>query len=280
MKKKLQMNNIITPNREFLVQQARMKALAKTPGLLEMNEELTGEKPLTALDVALMSIVTKDTGLIAVKDIIRKLSPAKLPVLITGESGTGKELFAKALHGNRQGKFVAVNCAGIPDQLLEAEFFGAKRGAYTGCDRDRIGYLKEAENGTLFLDEIGDMPRLLQSKLLRVLQEHKARRIGDVEEYIVSCRFVSATNKTAEQLLADMRGDLYYRIAGHKLDILPLRDRTHEDVELLCNNFGLDLEELTPAELEEFKRNGWPGNVRQLLNYIECRRILMKGEGC
>jgi transcriptional regulator with PAS, ATPase and Fis domain len=211
-----------------------------------------------------------------IKERIELLEPEKLPVLIIGETGTGKELLAQALHGNRNGSFIPVNCAGIPDTLLEAEFFGCVPGAFTGSVK-RNGYLRSARGGTLFLDEIGDMPPLLQSKLLRVLQENKSRPIGSDEEYQINCRFISATNRSLEILKDEkiFRKDLFYRLAGTIIKVPPLRERGLNDIKLICAMNGL---KTLPLEIGEImmndKANAFPGNVRQLLNLIEEIKIL------
>ena len=219
----------------------------------------------------LNKFLSSDPDMLKLKDDIRKLSPHNIPILIVGETGTGKELLAKALHGNRKGDFVAVNVAGIPDTLLEAEFFGAKRGAYTGCDRDRTGYLDEAKDGTLFLDEVGDMPYLLQCKLLRVLQENKFRPIGESKEReMVNVRIVAATNCDLLSMIEEkrFRADFYYRICGVELRTKPLRDRIGDTL-LIIKSLYPDL--TSPPVI-----NGreWKGNVRELISLCESLKIL------
>lgn len=237
--------------------------------------EVTGESlSKSPVEICLDRFISGCPVIATIKDKIRKLAPTNLPVLIIGESGTGKELLARALHGARaSNRFIDVNCAGIPDTLLESEFFGAAKGAYTGCDKDRIGYLQEANNGTLFLDEIGDMPLLLQAKLLRVIQEGEARRLGDSSTYKVNCRFVSATNRTEEELKNNknlFRADLFYRLAGITLTVPPLRDRL-QDIELIMKGLGYTNKSITITAQGD---NIFPGNVRELLNMLEAERII------
>jgi transcriptional regulator with PAS, ATPase and Fis domain len=237
--------------------------------------EVTGEHlAKTPVDICLDRFISCDSRIETIKNQIRKLAPTNLPVLIVGESGTGKELLARALHGARNpNKFIDVNCAGIPDTLLESEFFGAVKGAYTGCDISRQGYLQEATGGTLFLDEIGDMPLLLQAKLLRVIQQNEARPLGSNLTYKVNCRFIAATNRSVEELKnnkALFRQDLFYRLAGHILIVPALRDRLH-DIKPIVE--GLDYTWRT--EYEQWNETAmFPGNVRELINILESDRII------
>ncbi len=240
--------------------------------------ELTGESLTTkAVDICLSSFISQDPRITTIKDQIRKLAPTDLPVLIVGESGVGKELLARALHGDRpQGRFIDVNCAGIPDTLLESEFFGAEKGSYTGCDKSRYGYLYEASGGTLFLDEIGEMPFLLQAKLLRVIQEKEARYLGGTANYKVSCRFVSATNRSVEELRDNknlFRQDLFYRLAGHIITVPSLNDR-RPDIKLITETLGYKWDNYLEAKTNREHSIPFPGNVRELLNLLESRRIL------
>jgi transcriptional regulator with PAS, ATPase and Fis domain len=202
-------------------------------------------------------------------------------VLITGESGTGKELFAEAIHkeSGRKGNFVKVNCAAIPSELLESEFFGYADGAFTGARRGgKIGKFELADKGTLFLDEIGDMPLALQSKLLRVLQERNFERIGDNRTRTVDVRIIAATNKDLYQLVqyGEFREDFYYRINVVTIQIPPLRERKG-DISLLCNHLINKLNErlnkqvigISPEAFSILKEYFWPGNIRQLENILE-----------
>ncbi len=223
----------------------------------------------TPADEWLDRFITTDPELIAMKRKVKKLSFSKINTLIIGESGVGKELIAHALHGDRKGKFVAINCGGIPDTLIESEFFGYIRGSYTGANQDREGYFEEAQNGTLFLDEIGEMPHLLQCKLLRVLQSGVIRRIGDRVDRKINCRIVAATNRKEEWLqnTTSFRQDLYYRLAGTTLKIKPLRERL-DDVTLIFRHH-----QLNPDDFNRLGTN-WTGNVRELLNVIEEHKAL------
>jgi transcriptional regulator with PAS, ATPase and Fis domain len=234
-----------------------------------------GIKVRTKLQQALDEFITSDPDLIEVKNEVAKLSDHELPILILGDTGTGKELIAKALHGNRSGNFVPVNCAGIPDTLIESEFFGHAKGAFTGATGERHGYIGEARNGTLFLDEIGDMPLLLQSKLLRVLQSKVYSRIGDPKPIKVLCRFISATNLTREELLDKhkFRNDLFYRLAGHILELKPLVDRVEDDFINIIHKFAATPEIATHINIK-YSRSKFPGNVRELINLIQATNIL------
>lgn len=214
-------------------------------------------------------------------DQIERIAPADGSVLITGESGTGKELVAKALHqlSDRAGhSFQAVNCAGIPADLMESEFFGHAAGAFTGAQKKRQGLLKQADGGTLLLDEIGEMPMALQAKLLRVLQEGTIRAVGSDEEETVNVRILAATHQDLEQQVEDgrFRQDLFYRLETFSLRVPPLRERG-EDIERLANYFLQQLQKnsdktvrnISPAALEQLYHYRFPGNVRELQNAIE-----------
>ncbi len=221
---------------------------------------------------------------------VQKLAATHATVLLTGESGTGKELAARALHqlSPRSARpFVAVNCAAIPENLLESEFFGVERGAFTGADRTRAGRFEAADGGTLLLDEIGELPLALQPKLLRVLQESRVTRVGGTRELAVDVRVVAATNRDlgAEVAAGRFRQDLYYRLNVVPIELPPLRSR-REDVPLLAEHFaaraarrhGVRLPRLTPAVVRRLIEYAWPGNVRELANVIE-RLVLLAEEG-
>lgn len=219
------------------------------------------------------AFLTNNFSVQKIKEAIITIAPTMLPVIILGETGTGKELLAQALHGERlPNKFIPVNCAGIPDTLLEAEFFGCVKGAYTGAYIDRTGYVKEAEGGTLFLDEIGDMPLLMQSKLLRLLQSGKYRRVGSPIEETTNFRVIAATNKLDLDNNPMFRLDLYYRLAGIELKIPPLSERP-EDVELIIAKFSKSAE-IADKVFTSIHGEKLKGNVRQLLNIIERHNIL------
>ncbi len=207
-------------------------------------------------------------------------------VLITGESGTGKELVARGMHrlGRGEGRpFVPVNCGGIPENLLESEFFGSVRGAFTGADRDRKGLFEEADGGSIFLDEIGELLAGLQVKLLRVLQEQEVRPVGGVKSRKIDVRVLAATNRDLAALVEQggFRGDLYYRLNVVNVHIPPLRQR-REDIPPLCRFFldkhalrlGMEAQSIAPGAMDLMLAYEWPGNVRELENVIERAMIL------
>jgi transcriptional regulator with GAF, ATPase, and Fis domain len=207
-------------------------------------------------------------------------------VLVEGESGVGKELVARAIHARSpraDGPLVKVNCASIPKELFESEFFGHVRGAFTGAHRDRIGRFQLADGGTIFLDEVGEIPMELQGKLLRVLQESEFERVGDDITRSVDVRVIAATNRNLEQLIVDgkFREDLFYRLSVFPVEVPPLRERGDDIVQLAqhfleqtCKDFGRDALTLTRAQAITLKAYSWPGNVRELKNVIERAVIL------
>lgn len=209
------------------------------------------------------------------REIIHKLRASDVNVLITGQSGTGKELVAQAIHGILNDKpFVAVNAAGIPESLLEAEFFGSQKGAYTSSNKDREGFFEQANGGTLFLDEIGELPLTMQAKLLRVIQEKRVRRIGDNKDREVDFRLLSATNRINLSAATDFRQDLFYRIATVTVETKPLDERPLADITAIARSIAsqygkrdLITEELIAKLIARNKP--WPGNVRQLENVVK-----------
>jgi len=222
---------------------------------------------------------------------IEKVAATDATVLIIGESGTGKELVARTLHRtSRRGDaaFVAVNCAAIPESLIESELFGHEKGAFTGAHRRREGKFEEADGGTLFLDEIASMPVGLQATLLRVLQERRITRLGGSGEKEVDVRVVAASNQDLPQLVKDggFREDLFYRLNVVPIELPPLRDR-RDDVPLLARSFletasarhGREVEALPPAVVRLLMDHSWPGNVRELANAVE-RLVLLAEDGC
>ncbi|HLF56924.1 MAG TPA: sigma-54 dependent transcriptional regulator, partial [Thermoanaerobaculia bacterium] len=222
-------------------------------------------------------------------DRVERLAATNATILLSGESGTGKELAARALHqlsARRERPFVAVNCAAIPEGLVESEFFGAERGAYTGADRARAGRFEAADGGTLFLDEIGELPLALQPKLLRALQDGRVQRIGGAREMTVDVRVVAATNRelAAEVAAGRFRQDLYYRLNVVPLALPPLRER-REDLPLLLDHFAaraarrhaLVAPKFPPAVMRRLIEYSWPGNVRELANVVE--RLILLAEG-
>jgi transcriptional regulator with GAF, ATPase, and Fis domain len=211
-------------------------------------------------------------------------------VLIQGESGVGKELVAHVIHGRSprsNGPLVKVNCASIPHELFESEFFGHVKGAFTGAHRDRVGRFQLADGGTIFLDEVGEIPLALQSKLLRVLQESEYERVGDEATHRVDVRVIAATNRDLEQAVAEgrFREDLYYRLSVFPIEVPSLRERTDDVVQLAshfleraCKEFGHRPLTLSRQQAALLKRYAWPGNVRELKNVIERAVILSQGK--
>jgi two-component system nitrogen regulation response regulator GlnG len=220
---------------------------------------------------------------------IGRVAPQDVTVLIRGESGTGKELVARALyqHSTRvKGQFLAVNCAAIPDALLESELFGHEKGSFTGADQRRIGKFEQCSGGTLFLDEIGDMSPLVQSKVLRVLQSQQFERVGGNQTISTDVRVIAATNRDLEKMVEDgeFRSDLYYRLSGFTIQLAPLRDRP-EDLEPLLDNYlsvfskelNKDVHGFSPEAMEVMLDYSWPGNVRELQNVL--KQTLLRSAG-
>ncbi|HMM06373.1 MAG TPA: sigma 54-interacting transcriptional regulator [Clostridiales bacterium] len=210
----------------------------------------------------------------------RKIAVNKTPVMLCGPTGTGKEIFAQGIHNasmQNKGKFVAINCAAIPENLLESILFGSVKGAFTGAI-DKEGLLEEANDGTLFLDELNSMPFPLQGKLLRVFQENQACRIGNHSPYAVNCRLISATNQDPRQLVKDgiLRADLYFRLAVLTLELPPLSARENDVLDLTeyfinqyNKEYNLNITKVAPQVFDLFLKYDWPGNVRELDNVIE-----------
>ena len=245
--------------------------------------------PGEAASDALGPLIGESAPMQAVKQRIARVARSMAPVLIRGESGTGKELVARALHASSQraaGPLVAVNCGAIPENLLEAEFFGARKGSYTGASHDREGYFQAARGGTLFLDEIGDLPLPMQSKLLRAIQERSVRALGSTQEESVDVRILSATHRDLAADVQDgrFRQDLYYRLNVIELLIPPLRER-REDLPALCAHLlariaqesGLAVPPLSEAALAQLARHPLTGNVRELENLLHRAVALSDG---
>ena len=220
-----------------------------------------------------------------------KAARSETTVLIRGESGTGKELFARAIHVNSPragGPFIKVDCASLPESLVENELFGHERGAYTGADRRTLGKFEAANGGTLFLDELGELPVAAQGKLLRVLQDGEFDRIGGIDPVRADVRVVAATNRNLERLVEDrgFRADLYYRVKVVQIELPPLRDRSKEDILRLAGHFarqaarrhGRPVPVFSPGALEQLAEYTWPGNVRELENCIESAIVLVDGD--
>jgi len=240
-------------------------------------------------EAALQRLVGESAAMRMVKERVAKVARSMAPVLVTGESGTGKELVARALHANSHrasGPLVAVNCSAIPENLLEAEFFGSRKGAFTGATQDRDGFFQAARGGSLFLDEIGDLPLAMQSKLLRAIQERSVRSVGSTQEKPVDVRIISATHR---DLVADVqsgrfRQDLYYRLNVIDIVIPPLRDRL-DDLPALCASLleriaaesGMAVPRLSPSMLEQICLAPLKGNVRELENLLHRAVALSEG---
>ncbi|HBH86963.1 MAG TPA: Fis family transcriptional regulator [Syntrophaceae bacterium] len=231
--------------------------------------------------VSFGNMIGKSKGMLKVYSIIKKVAETPTNVLILGESGTGKELVAKAIHENSPRNnmpFVVINCGGVPESLLESELFGHVKGAFTGAYVDKPGLFEVARGGTIFLDEIGDLPSLLQVKLLRVVQEKTFRRVGGAEDKKVDIRIISATNKNLEEKVNDgsFREDLHFRLNVIPIHIPPLRERK-EDIPVLTNYFiekyshafGKEIKKISSYALELLMEYPFPGNVRELENIIE-----------
>jgi DNA-binding NtrC family response regulator len=222
--------------------------------------------------------------------LLQQAGPSKACVLITGESGTGKEMVARTLHAlspRRQGPFVAINCAALPESLIESELFGHEKGSFTGASERRAGCFEVAQHGTLLLDEIGEMPMQTQAKLLRILEDSKVRRLGGKTEFEVDVRVVAATNKVPEEAVkgGHLREDLYYRLNVFHIHLPPLRDRK-DDIRAISEALLGDLNrkhdcrvaEISPVVFEALEKHNWPGNVRELRNVLE-RAVILAGEG-
>jgi transcriptional regulator with GAF, ATPase, and Fis domain len=225
-----------------------------------------------------------------VTEIASRVAQSETTVLLTGESGTGKELLAKGIHfhsARQRRPFVTVNCAAIPEQLLESELFGHRRGAFTGAVGDKRGKFELADGGTIFLDEVGDLPLLLQVKILRVLQEREIDKVGDPRSTKVDVRVIAATNRDLEKMIADgaFREDLYYRLAVVAIRVPPLRERA-DDIPLLvdhflakhCERLARPRPAVEKALYSAFNLYAWPGNIRELENVIE-RALVLDTDG-
>jgi transcriptional regulator with GAF, ATPase, and Fis domain len=241
-------------------------------------------------DRELRRIVGSSRALESALALVERVAPTQSAVLVLGETGSGKELIARAIH-NRSPRydrpFVPVNCAAIPHDLLESELFGHEKGAFTGAITQKIGRFEMADKGTLFLDEVGDIPPLLQPKLLRVLQEQEFERVGSGRTHQVNVRIVAATNRNLEEMVArnEFRSDLYYRLNVFPIDLPPLRER-QEDIPALVTHFvdvfssrmGKQIVSIPGGTMEAFKSYSWPGNIRELQNMLE-RAVILANDG-
>ena len=238
----------------------------------------------------LEGIIGNSAAMISVLETVRRIAPSNLPVLIQGASGTGKELVARAIHGNSRrsaNRFVALNCAGLSETLLEDELFGHVKGAYTGAAADRKGRFEYADGGTMFLDEVGDMPMAMQAKLLRVLEDGELVPVGSNEPVHVDVRIISATNTDLEQRVEKklFRQDLFFRLNGVSIQLPPL-SRRREDIPMLIEHFiklagdahGTKVTGISPEAQRALMAFDWPGNVRQLRNVVE-NMVVLAEEG-
>jgi len=275
--------NELTKYRTLLVEASKlMSQIVLLNARSKDDAKNISKKSIDDLRYTLNSIIGTHPAMEDLKNKIQKIAKSPSAVLITGETGTGKELFARAIHysSHRQHKpFMPINCAAIPESLLESELFGYEEGAFSGAKRKgKSGLFELANGGTLFLDEIGDMPLHLQAKLLRVLQDHQIRRIGGSKFITLDVRIVAATNQNIEKLIAEdkFRSDLYYRLNIINLSIPPLRDR-FSDIEYLAQyflkkysfEFNIEFLGFEDGIMSIFRQYDWPGNVRELENTIE-----------
>jgi transcriptional regulator with PAS, ATPase and Fis domain len=234
-------------------------------------------------EAAFPNIITRNHEMLRLLDQVRQVVDSSLSVTINGATGTGKDLLARAIHYNsirRDKRFISVNCAALPETLLESELFGYRRGAFTGADRDKPGLFEEADGGTFFLDEIADMPASVQAKILRVLEAKEIVRLGENSPRKVDVRVISATNKDLKCEMEEkrFRQDLYYRLAGLTFTLPALADR-REDIPLLVDHFLRESgKKLSPQVLKQLVAYDWPGNVRELDNEIK-KLVLLSGTG-
>ena len=255
----------------------------------DLRKEVGRLRDVVAVQHRYGEIVARAPGMIRVLEMARKVARHPTSVLIQGDTGTGKELLARLIHAESartDQPFVAVNCGAIPEQLLESEFFGHVKGAFSGADRDRKGLFETAHGGTLFLDEVGELPESLQVKLLRALQEGEIRRVGESADRPVDVRVLSASNRDLKGAIGDgFREDLYFRLAVVTLTLPPLRERMEDLPELVqrlmerhAKRMGSEVPQMTPEALDCLAAYPWPGNVRELENVLE-RAMVLVDEG-
>jgi formate hydrogenlyase transcriptional activator len=255
----------------------------------DRHSENAGSKVVMDDTSAFSGLIGSSPNFLTVIEQLRTVAPVDCAVLIQGETGTGKEVVARAIHdasARRRQRFVTVNCAAIPAALLESELFGYERGAFTGALTSKIGRFQHADGGTLFLDEIGELPIELQPKLLRAIQEQEFDRLGSSQSTRVDVRIVAATNRNLEEMVAEQRFrmDLYYRLNVFPIWLPPLRGRA-SDIPLLidhflrtmCDRYGKSIDQISDAVMAAIKRYDWPGNIRELQNFIERSVILTTG---
>jgi DNA-binding NtrC family response regulator len=261
-------------------------ALGKMLDVVALKRENRRLREVVTERFSFASMVAGSRAMHSVMAVAARVAQTHATVLLEGESGTGKELLAKAIHLQSDRKdqpFITVNCAAIPENLLESELFGHRRGSFTGAVTDKQGKFEAANKGTVFLDEIGDLPLMMQVKVLRVLQQREVDKVGDLRPVKVDVRIVAATNRDLEQMIADgrFRDDLYYRLAVVGIRLPPLRERT-DDLPLLVEHFvakhgaprGRAQMAIAPAVYSAFNLYPWPGNIRELENVIERALVL------
>ncbi|MDA3791919.1 MAG: sigma-54 dependent transcriptional regulator [Desulfobacula sp.] len=264
-------------------------SVKKAMEIKELNEEVQLLRKEVKNRFCINNIIGKSEKMQTVFKMIGKISQTNATVLIQGETGTGKELVAKAIHYNSQyntGKFVGINCASIPEGLIESEFFGHEKGAFTCAVANKIGKFEYADNGTLFLDEIGEMMPHFQANLLKVIQDKQFQRLGGLETITTNVRIIAATNRDLEELLKNggFREDLYYRLNVIQINIPPLRERK-EDIALLVEYFlnkyakvdGIPRKFIAPKAMNLLCEYNWTGNVRELENQIERAVVMARG---
>jgi DNA-binding NtrC family response regulator len=277
-------NDLVEKNRILNDAYSEIEALKNQ--LLEENIQLKNE---VSTNHDFSEIVGKSKILKNTLTLISKIAKSDSTVLITGETGTGKELFANAIHQLSERKnsiFIKINCAAIPETLIESELFGYEKGAFTGANSSKFGKFEMANGGTIFLDEIGELPLLLQSKLLRVIQEKEVERLGSNKPVKIDVRVIAATNRNLEDEVkkGHFRSDLYYRLNVIPVNVPPLRERK-EDIPLLINYFieklnrktQKTINSISPTDLKQLMEYNWPGNIRELENIIERSHILSSG---
>ncbi|MBI3047806.1 MAG: sigma-54-dependent Fis family transcriptional regulator [Acidobacteria bacterium] len=270
-------------NREQL--KAAVRKALEVAALTSENRYL---RQVVAERFSFASMIAASRAMRAVTEMAARVAQGDTTVLLEGESGTGKELLAKAIHfhsARAKGPFVTINCGAIPEQLLESELFGHRRGSFTGAVTDKQGKFEAAHRGTIFLDEIGELPALLQVKILRVLQEREIDKVGETRSIKVDVRVIAATNRDLEKMIADgsFRDDLYYRLAVVSIRVPPLRERS-DDIPLLVDHFlakhaeklGRPRPVVEKAVYSAFNLYSWPGNIRELENVIERALVLDK----
>jgi two-component system nitrogen regulation response regulator NtrX len=266
------------------------RVLVTVRNAIDRARLVTENRALKRAESAKYEMVGQSPALARVTEAIRRAAPTNATVLLLGESGVGKELVARAIHRNSQRgreRFVQVNCAAIPEELIESELFGHERGSFTGATEKQIGKFEQADRGTIFLDEVGDMSAKTQAKVLRVLQEGEVERLGSARTLKVDVRVIAATNKNLEEEIekGSFREDLYFRLSVVPIAVPPLRERP-EDIPLLVRHFtdlfgrenNFKPRRFTPAAMDLLQRHRWKGNVRELKNTVERLLIMAAGD--